>query len=64
MIAEVALAVVLLVGAGLFIGSFVSLMRIDPGFDSRNVLTAQVFPRFEPGKPPPDDRVAFGRSWT
>ena len=37
-VAEVALAVVLLVGAGLFIGSFVKLMRIDPGFDYRNVL--------------------------
>ena len=33
-VAEVALAVVLLVGAALFIGSFVTLMRIDPGFDA------------------------------
>ena len=41
-VAEVALAVVLLVGAALFIGSFVTLMRIDPGFDPDNVLTAQV----------------------
>ena len=32
-VAEVSLAVVLLVGAALFIGSFVALMRIDPGFD-------------------------------
>ena len=47
-VAEVALAVVLLVGAGLFIGSFVKLMRIDPGFDYRNVLTFNVGPRFEP----------------
>ena len=39
MVAEVALAVVLLVGAALFIGSFMSLMRIDPGFDPSNVLT-------------------------
>ena len=33
-VAEVALAVVLLVGAALFIGSFIALMRIDPGFES------------------------------
>jgi putative ABC transport system permease protein len=37
-VAEVALAVVLLVGAGLFIGSFARLMRIDLGLDYRNVL--------------------------
>ncbi|HEX9761391.1 MAG TPA: ABC transporter permease [Candidatus Acidoferrales bacterium] len=41
-VAEVALAVVLLVGAGLFLGSFARLMRIDPGFDYRNLLTVNV----------------------
>jgi predicted permease len=46
-VVEVALAVVLLVGAALFLGSFVSLMRIDPGFNSEHVLTAQISPRFE-----------------
>ena len=49
-IAEVALAVVLLVGAGLFVGSFLRLVSIDPGFDYKNVLTFYVSPRFEPGK--------------
>jgi putative ABC transport system permease protein len=58
-VTEVALAVVLLVGASLFIGSFVTLMRIDPGFDTRHVLTAQVFPRFEPGQPPGDHSAEF-----
>ena len=58
-VAEVALAVVLLVGAALFIGSFITLMRIDPGFDTTNVLTAQVFPRFEPGRPPGDNSAQF-----
>jgi putative ABC transport system permease protein len=58
-VAEVALAVVLLVGAALFIGSFMALMRIDPGFSPEGVLTASVFPRFEPGGPPRDSAPAF-----
>lgn len=58
-VAEVALAVVLLVGAALFIGSFVTLMRIEPGFDTSNVLTAQVFPRFDPNQPPADNTAKF-----
>ena len=43
--AEVALAVILLVGAGLFVASFTRLMRIDLGLDYRNVLTLPVYPR-------------------
>jgi putative ABC transport system permease protein len=58
-VAEVALAVVLLVGAALFIGSFVTLMRIDPGFNPERVLTVQISPRSESGKPPPDSGSAF-----
>jgi putative ABC transport system permease protein len=46
-VGEVALAVVLLVGAALFIGSFRTLMKIDPGFDPENVLTASLRPRFD-----------------
>jgi predicted permease len=46
-VGEVALAVVLLVGAALFVGSFVSLMRIDPGFNPDNVLTAMIAPRID-----------------
>jgi putative ABC transport system permease protein len=41
-IAEIALAVVLLVGAGLFIRSFVTLTRVDIGFDYHRVLTLNV----------------------
>lgn len=58
-VAEVALAVVLLTGAALFIGSFMVLMQIDPGFSDERVLTAQVFPRFEPGRPPRDSSTAL-----
>ena len=36
---EVALSFVLLVGSGLMFRSFLELQRIDPGFDSRNLLT-------------------------
>ena len=37
--AEVVLAVVLLVGAGLFISSFVRLLRVDYGFDAGGIVT-------------------------
>jgi predicted permease len=60
-VAEVALAVVLLVGAALFTGSFLTLMRIDPGFDATNVLTVQISPRNELGQPPRDERAAYAR---
>ncbi|MBA3232072.1 MAG: FtsX-like permease family protein [Acidobacteria bacterium] len=48
-VVEVALAMILLVGAGLFISSFMTLMRNEPGFDMRNLLTSTVRLRFEPG---------------
>jgi putative ABC transport system permease protein len=51
-VVEVALAVVLLVAAALFIGSFVSAMNIDTGFDATNVLTAQISPPIESRRAP------------
>jgi predicted permease len=41
-VAEVALAVVLVVGSGLFLASFVRIMNIDLGMDLQNVLTVRV----------------------
>jgi putative ABC transport system permease protein len=41
-VGEVALALVLLIAAGLLVRSFRDLMRTNPGYDPHNVLTAKV----------------------
>src|SRR5215472_16588335 len=58
-ITEVALSFVLLIGSGLMFRSFLELQRINPGFDSRNLLTFLLI-----GGPPgrtPDKRAALQR---
>lgn len=40
---EAALSVVLLIGAALLVRSFVTLANVDPGYDTRNVLTARIY---------------------
>ena len=58
-VAEVALAVVLLVGAALFIGSFINVLRIDPGFRTEGVLAAQLVQLPSPGAAQADIRPAL-----
>ena len=55
--AQVALALVLLIGAGLLLRSFVGLLTIDRGYDAANVLAARTSnpgPGFRPGAMTPD----------
>ena len=42
-IGEIALAIVLLVGAGLLLRTFANLVHTDPGFDTQRVLSAEIW---------------------
>ncbi|HWM94153.1 MAG TPA: ABC transporter permease [Thermoanaerobaculia bacterium] len=55
-VAEVAIAVVVLIGAGLLLRSFNRLMDIDPGFRTENVLTFKVD---LPSDRPADELASF-----
>jgi putative ABC transport system permease protein len=57
-IGQVALSLVLLIGAGLLLRSFVRLLQADPGFDQRNVLTMNVSLSTQKYAKP-DQQVAF-----
>ncbi len=57
-ITEVAMAVVLLIGAGLMINSFVRLTSVDVGFNSENVLSMQINMLSRPKEP---EQAAFAR---
>nr|MBA3555940.1 FtsX-like permease family protein [Gemmatimonadales bacterium] len=57
-VGEVAMSVVLLVGAGLLIRSFIALQQVRPGFDAADVLTFQLsFPSLT--YPQPTGRSSF-----
>jgi predicted permease len=45
LVVQVALSLVLLVSAGLFLQTLVQLRRVDPGFDTRNLLLVSVMPQ-------------------
>jgi len=59
-IAEMALAMLLLTGSGLLINGFVKLATVDPGFDAAHVLTFQVLMS---GNPRADAQRAFAESF-
>jgi predicted permease len=57
-VSEFALALVLLVSAGLMIRSFIGIMQRNPGFDPNNRLTASIQLRAEQYRQP-EQRIAF-----
>jgi len=60
-VAELALALVLLVGAGLLARSFAGLLNVDPGFDPSGVLTFRIAPPLRADLDVDDRSVAFER---
>jgi len=58
MIAEIAVATVLLAGAGLMVHSMLRLARVDPGFDPRNLQTV-MFSLFNPQYPDAKKQVFY-----
>ncbi len=57
-VAQVSVSVVLLVGAGLLLASFVRLQRVEPGYRGDHVLSAQAYPNFS-RYPNPGDHLRF-----
>ena len=61
-VAEVALAVVLLIGAGLLLRSLVRLLGVDPGFRAAGVLTFELDRREDPSRDAPRLAALFERT--
>jgi putative ABC transport system permease protein len=61
-VAEIAIAVVLLAGAGLMINSLLRLQRVEPGYETENILTMQLaLPRAKYPNSQPEQAVGFYR---
>jgi predicted permease len=60
-VSEIALALVLLIGAGLMIRSFMSLQHVNPGFDAKQVVAMElVLPSVAPSNyTKPEQQAAF-----
>ena len=57
-VGQVALSLLLFIGAGLLLRSFVRLLHVDPGFDAQNVLTMDLsLPTVKYAKP--EQQIAF-----
>ena len=57
-VGQVGLSLLLLIGAGLLLRSFERLLRVEPGFDARNLLTMNIsLPTVKYAKP--EQQVAF-----
>ncbi len=59
LVGQMALSLVLVLGATLFTRSILSLYAVDPGYRSDRVLALQLFP--QPGRAPIPDRVSYYR---
>ncbi len=59
MIAQTAIGLVLLMGSGLLIRSFVRTLNVDPGFDPKKVLTARMMVNLPFDKLNHDGHVQF-----
>jgi putative ABC transport system permease protein len=61
-VVETALTIVLLVGAGLSVKSFIQLLRLDPGFSSEGLVTIDIFLPFSHYKSPSQKVDFFQRA--
>jgi len=57
-VAQVAVSVVLLIGAGLLLSSFYRLQRVDPGYQADRVVSAEAFTNFSK-YPDPQSQLRF-----